>query len=48
MAKGKGDEELPLTEHDDATHWIGKLTDDKPKKPSADRQTHSKPTKGKG
>lgn len=25
MEKGKGKDELPLTEHDDCTHWVGRM-----------------------
>ena len=48
MAEDEGEEDLPLNEHDDVTHWIGKLGNDNTQKPSADRQTHSKPSEGEG
>lgn len=27
MAEDEGEAELPLTEHDDVTHWIGRLNE---------------------
>ncbi len=48
MADDKEDDELPLTEYDDVTHWVGKMEKDNEQKTGTSGQTHSEPTKGKG
>lgn len=41
METNQGEEELPLTEHDDCTHWIGRMKNE----PAADTKEH---TRGEG
>ena len=48
MEKDKEDDELPLTEYDDVTHWIGRIPKDDGQKTSTTRPTHRKPSEGKG
>ena len=48
MADDKEDEELPLTEYDDVTHWVAKMEEDNGQKTSTSGQTHRELTKGKG
>ena len=48
MADDKKDEELPLTEYDDVTHWVGKMEKDNGQKTSTYGQTHREPAKGEG
>lgn len=48
MAESKREKELPLTEHDDVTHWIGEMEKTDGQKDNTNRTTPKKSPKRKG
>ena len=48
MAESKREKELPLTEHDDVTHWIGEMEKTDGKQSDTNRPTPKESPKRKG